>query len=288
MTKAIGTLLLLSACSNLFDSDGDGLSNTEEQELGTDNGDADSDADGLSDFLEVRELKTDPLNADTDGDGANDGHEDQLCLDPNDAGSHPYALGWPMVSCGQKDALMNGVSPPIVEVGKRMRRAFVYDKSAEIFDIYDLAGMPTIVAYYSTDEDGDRHDRMTRWLDAVPDDRPVEYFPPQWIRDGALNGDIHLAFITKNIDDNLDYPELPTIDALADFCTFDMFGCFADVSQELRPYAGETEGRDTGSSWFLLDENMIVRSFVLDAEGTLDAFVDMEEKLAIMLNITTP
>ncbi len=57
------------------DSDGDGLTNKREEELGTDKNDADSDADGLADGLEVDTYKTDPLNPDSDGDGLSDGSE---------------------------------------------------------------------------------------------------------------------------------------------------------------------------------------------------------------------
>jgi len=57
------------------DSDGDGLSDKLEKELGTDRKKADSDGDGLSDGAEYNQHKTNPLVADTDGDGIKDGDE---------------------------------------------------------------------------------------------------------------------------------------------------------------------------------------------------------------------
>ncbi|MBI2552295.1 hypothetical protein HYW17_03305 [Candidatus Uhrbacteria bacterium] len=57
------------------DSDGDGLTNGEEQDRGTDPGNPDSDNDGLFDGEEVFTYQTDPLNPDTDGDGYKDGAE---------------------------------------------------------------------------------------------------------------------------------------------------------------------------------------------------------------------
>jgi len=57
------------------DTDGDGLTDEEEQRLGTDPNSADSDDDGLTDSEEVNEYETDPLNPDSDGDGLNDGDE---------------------------------------------------------------------------------------------------------------------------------------------------------------------------------------------------------------------
>lgn len=57
------------------DSDGDGLYDAEEAELGTNPNNPDSDGDGLNDFQEAKLLPTNPLVADTDGDGENDGAE---------------------------------------------------------------------------------------------------------------------------------------------------------------------------------------------------------------------
>lgn len=58
-----------------LDSDGDGLSDEEEKDLGTSPYKVDSDGDGLFDREEVRVYLTDPLVLDTDGDGFSDGEE---------------------------------------------------------------------------------------------------------------------------------------------------------------------------------------------------------------------
>ncbi|KAA6436450.1 prepilin-type N-terminal cleavage/methylation domain-containing protein [Agrococcus sediminis] len=72
------------------DSDGDGLTDIEEQTLSTDPNNADSDNDGISDGDEVRG-GTDPRNADSDGDGISDGAELTNGTDPTtpDAGNGP-------------------------------------------------------------------------------------------------------------------------------------------------------------------------------------------------------
>ena len=57
------------------DFDGDGLTNAEEAELGTDPEDPDSDDDGIFDGIEVGAMY-DPLDPDSDDDGLNDGSED--------------------------------------------------------------------------------------------------------------------------------------------------------------------------------------------------------------------
>ena len=59
----------------IVDSDGDGLSDSEELLYGTNPLLVDTDGDGLSDYDEVMIHKTDPLNPDTDGDGLSDYEE---------------------------------------------------------------------------------------------------------------------------------------------------------------------------------------------------------------------
>lgn len=57
------------------DNDGDGLTNQEEAQLGTDPNKADTDQDGLPDGIEVKLYNTNPKLPDTDGDGLIDGEE---------------------------------------------------------------------------------------------------------------------------------------------------------------------------------------------------------------------
>ncbi len=69
-----------------IDTDGDGLTDELEFELGTDPNDEDTDNDGLSDGEEHHATGTDPLDPDTDDDGIADGYEVEGGADPNDAG----------------------------------------------------------------------------------------------------------------------------------------------------------------------------------------------------------
>ena len=70
------------------DSDGDGVSDAREAELGTDPQNEDSDGDDINDGDEVA-LGTNPNNADSDDDGVSDGDEVAAGSDPNDANSVP-------------------------------------------------------------------------------------------------------------------------------------------------------------------------------------------------------
>ncbi|MFC4357365.1 hypothetical protein ACFO0N_05305 [Halobium salinum] len=72
------------------DSDGDGLTDSREEELGTDPHDPDTDGDKLSDEKERQKYGTDPTEADTDGDGVNDCREVNVYgTDPTDANDTP-------------------------------------------------------------------------------------------------------------------------------------------------------------------------------------------------------
>jgi len=68
------------------DTDQDGLTDEEENSLGTNIRLVDSDSDGLSDWEEVSVFGTDPLSQDTDGDGYSDGEEVQNGYNPNGDG----------------------------------------------------------------------------------------------------------------------------------------------------------------------------------------------------------
>lgn len=63
------------ASTQNVDSDGDGLTDAQELQLGTDPHKADTDGDGLTDGEEVNKYHTNPLVSDTDGDGLSDGDE---------------------------------------------------------------------------------------------------------------------------------------------------------------------------------------------------------------------
>jgi peroxiredoxin len=84
-TLLLSLSLIAVGCTIDNDSDGDGLTDDQELELGTDPDDADTDGDGVSDWDEVV-AGTDPLvnleTSDTDGDGISDAQEAELGTDP--------------------------------------------------------------------------------------------------------------------------------------------------------------------------------------------------------------
>jgi hypothetical protein len=75
-----------STTAAFTDTDSDGLSDTREQELGTDPRNPDSDADNLTDGDEVLKYGTNPLKMDTDSDTYADGLEVKGGFDPRGNG----------------------------------------------------------------------------------------------------------------------------------------------------------------------------------------------------------
>lgn len=66
------------------DTDNDGLTNLEEQDLGTNINKADTDGDKLEDYDEIYKYKTDPVKRDSDDDLLSDGTEIKILdMDPN-------------------------------------------------------------------------------------------------------------------------------------------------------------------------------------------------------------
>ena len=93
------TALGLVGC---VDSDGDGLTDSEEKKLGTDPESADTDSDGIEDGAEV-DLGTDPTAEDTDGDGYKDGDEVAEGSDPTDEDDKIFEGGWPYNAEGAEE-----------------------------------------------------------------------------------------------------------------------------------------------------------------------------------------
>ncbi len=157
------SLAALSGCASMLDSDGDGVSNADEELAGTDpdnedtDGDglrdggeanrgtdplvADTDGDGLLDGEEVKDYGSDPLSEDSDGDGYLDPWEVAEGSDPADAESVIYKGGWPYNP--DKDSID---APTIDEVsgkakvGDKLVRGKFVDQYGDEVDLYDFYG----------------------------------------------------------------------------------------------------------------------------------------------------
>jgi hypothetical protein len=100
-STAIGLVLALGCAAPEGDTGGGflglGDDNGDNGDVDDDNGN-DADGDGLSDDDED-DLGTDPNESDSDGDGVGDGEEVDQNTDPLDEDSKPFEGGWPISSC---------------------------------------------------------------------------------------------------------------------------------------------------------------------------------------------
>jgi peroxiredoxin len=98
------------------DDDGDGLTNGEEDALGTDRGERDTDGDGYDDGEEV------------------DGH-----TDPTERQDHPYAGGWPI------DACRDEISPTGNGIGQITSDFALLDQHGEEVRVHDFCGKEVLL-----------------------------------------------------------------------------------------------------------------------------------------------
>jgi len=212
----------LMAC----DSDGDGLSNKDEAELGTDPDVADSDGDGLDDGAEV-DSGSDPLNADTDGDGLSDGDEASLGTSATesdsdgdgyldgwevDAGSDPanaesviYEGGWPY-NPNKDEANGPDLNSAAIAMGAMLARFTAVDQFGDDVDMYDFLGDTPVIIDFSTVWCPPCNG-LSSWLSGKGDSSG---FGSQWpnIKTHVDNGD--LRWITVLAQD--DHGNAPTTD----------------------------------------------------------------------------
>jgi len=136
----------------LADTDGDGIDDPDEIDLGTDPTMADTDEDGLEDGAEG-DAGTDPLVADTDADGFLDGDEVTAGTNPNYAYSHTYTGGYNVGFCadgvaastgptGAGSATFHGTTYQwdYYQVGDVLDNFNLMDQHGEMVDLYSFCG----------------------------------------------------------------------------------------------------------------------------------------------------
>jgi thiol-disulfide isomerase/thioredoxin len=141
------TLMFVVACGGA-DSDGDGLTNAEEKDFGTDRKLADSDGDGFTDSEEVSDLGSDPLKVDSDGDGLNDWDEVLYERDLLDPEIGLYKGGWPLQlpDVKKKIAKKNDSGDSNV-IGERWPRETYRDQFGEDVDLYDFGQQGQVMVF---------------------------------------------------------------------------------------------------------------------------------------------
>ena len=218
--------LSLAACN--ADTDGDGVSDRDEEENGTDPDDPDTDGVGLDDGEEV-DLGTDGTAPDTDDDGYSDFDEVENDKDPLDALSGIYVGGWPYNP--DKDAITGLDWSEGLDAGEVIYRFTGPDQFGETVDLYDFAGHGKYVVVDLSAQWCPPCNEMAAWLDGQPSawDDWITHLPDLAVVPGAvMDGTVFwITLIDQNDDDYgpataetvaewyADYPH-PEIPVLAD------------------------------------------------------------------------
>ena len=250
------------------DSDGDGLSDSQESELGTDPSSADSDDDSIEDADEV-ELGTDPLAADSDEDGYLDAWEVAEGSDPTDAESKIYTGGWPYNP--NKDAIEDpGFSGSAAE-GETLPRFAWVDQFGDTVDIYDFAGQgkPVVIdlsgawCYWCNELAKLMEGKRSQLAGYGWDDIDVQLEEGQYHWVTVLDADVNGRKISE--EDLADwYDEYPN----------PYIPILADEDQELAGWLGVV-GYPT---LIMVDENMVVTTYdANDYTAVLNAILELAE-----------
>lgn len=133
------------------DTDRDGLTDSKEQELGTNLKKPDSDADGLADGDEVNIFRSDPLLYDTDGDGYEDGQEIAFSYSPisnsKDRASPEEIQAW------SKRIAQFGLHEPSSSTLKLKSSSGTNEKTTYENKVYKYSvELPSVLTYRETDE----------------------------------------------------------------------------------------------------------------------------------------
>lgn len=266
-------LLALTACiggdpqdPTPVDTDGDGLSDAEEAEFGSDPDLADTDGDGLDDLSEM-ELGSDPNATDTDGDGYEDGWEASEGSDPADATSVIYVGGWPYNPT--KDDLADpGWEGAAAEKDAMVPRVVYLDQHGDMVDIYDFAQQGKPIVFDISATWCPPCNGMADWISGQGDDYG---FGNSWpnVPAAVANGDVYWITVLGQ-KDNGDLPTQKTLEKWAEAYPDEHVPVLADDGEFQDMYV---------SAWptlFIVDENMVI---------TKDSFDDYTKVLTKVNNL---
>ncbi len=236
------------------DADDDQLLLVDEEKLGTDPDNADSDGDGLKDGHEVYFHLTDPTLADSDGDDDEDGWEIDRGLDPLNRSSRRYEGGWPMLTLAAKAELKRDLAPPEVAVGMRLKDALLFDQYADMFDLYDISlqGRYVFISLSTASW------TLTQWM-ALETEIPLEGLPADFPREllpMLEDGTVAAAFVAAPIG-----AESFSDDSATFAMTLEkahLLPHTVDYARELWAFLGQPD--PIVGIHLLLDDHMIVRA----------------------------
>jgi thiol-disulfide isomerase/thioredoxin len=231
---ALFAFLLACPTSNV-DTDGDGLLDTEEEELGTDPELADSDGDGLDDGEEVNDYDTDPLEIDSDEDGYPDGAEVDNGSDPADGDDWIYEGGWPYNA--DKDDIDGADLDDVVTVDDVVGRLIGEDQFGDEVDLYDFAGHGIPIILDISAQWCPPCQATASWLAGGDDDYGLEGEFAH-VREAVNNGEIYWVTIMAQ-DSAGDDPEGETCTEWDEDYPNHNVPCIADHDQQMMAHLNQ-------------------------------------------------
>jgi len=172
----------LYATHGYSDSDGDGLTKSEEIKYGTDPSNPDTDGDGLKDGDEIKVYHTDPNDADTDGDRLSDGVEVSYGLDPGNASD--ACEDWDNDLFDNKNEIMNytgAIHDPDLPVSRKsdedndfIERGIEIEKGLNPDNAYSYGGVHDFLrAFVYPEFFNNKNVTLKDFLDAIPNVEPA-------------------------------------------------------------------------------------------------------------------
>ena len=290
MKRALILSLPVMLSIGCFDADDDGLTNAEEEELGTDPESSDSDNDGLDDLAEV-DGGTDPLSADSDGDGLSDGdevndhgsdpnlvdsdedgYEDSWEVaegsDPTDADSWIYTGGWPY----NPDKEGPDIDDADVDMDELFAQVSLMDQFGDMVDLHDFTGQGKYIAIDLSAVWCGPCNGLASWISGEGD---AYGFDSAWPNVDEHVHDGNVYWITILGQDN--YGEVPDLDVLEDW--------YDDYPDDRVPVLTDTEDSDVSNTYiqggwptvYLLDDTGTIVAMPTNQNhyAALDAINDM-------------
>lgn len=261
---ALPLALTLVACGDKEeeDTDGDGISDTDEEALGTDPENADSDADGLEDGVEA-DMGTDPLAVDTDGDTYWDSWEVTEGTDPLDESSRIYIGYWPYNP--DKDSMeMGDWSDFDGSEDQFLPGTQLLDQWGDTVDLHDFAGqgkpiMIDVSAIWCGPCNG-----LASWLSGGSDPYDWNSYWPH-VREAVENGDMYWITVLSQ-DNNGNVPDLSDLEGWYEDYTDERVAILSDENEDFVQIVSAFP------SMFFFDENFQL----VQAPGSVNFYKPMD------------